>query len=478
MSTRLAGFLAIFATVLLACTGASAPRAGGEGGGCYSNNTCNSGLTCFSAFCVRVVLVDAAAGGSPGSGGSGAPADVGTAGTAVGGVAGAAASTDGGSSGMFVPAAHPDLPQVETLGGPVLLTPKVRLIVYSNESSAADLESFLQELARTSYWATTTAEYGVGPLTILPTITIPQNAFPVMTDASLQSMLIANTTGTNPPWGAADPSVVYLFVIPDGSNIDAGSSSCCTYAGGYHSEVVSGSVTVPYAVGCSCPFFHNPAQPQLDERTTVISHELVEAATDPFPSSNPAYTVEDHSDIIWTAATVGEVGDMCELNLDAHFVPSGSTYMVQRTWSNAAGKKAQNPCVPYETTTPYFNSFPVLGTVSFGPNNLMTRGVNVPLGQSRTIDVNLFSAAATNGTWTVSAFDYDSWVLGLPATLALSLDKTKGLNGDTLHLTITPTVKAPDSGLGAEAFIIFSFQEAVGRPNFQVNLTMGLVTNQ
>jgi hypothetical protein len=178
----------------------------------------------------------------------------------------AAAASDSGSGGMFLPAAHPDLPQVETLGGPVLVTPKVRVIVYQNDSDAADIGSFMQELAHTSYWAATTAEYGVGALTVLPTITIPENATPVIADANLQSMLIANTTGSNPRWGAADPSVVYLFVIPDGSNVDAGPSGCCAYTGGYHSEVVSGSVNVPYAVGCSCPFFHNPAQRQLDER--------------------------------------------------------------------------------------------------------------------------------------------------------------------------------------------------------------------
>ena len=423
---------------------------------------------------MRVVLDDAAAGGSPGGGGSGAAEDGGAAGIAVGGATGAAASTDSGSGGMFVPAAHPDLPQVETLGGPVLVNPKVRPIVYKNDSAAADIESFIQELAHTSYWETTTTEYGVGALTVLPSVAIPGNATPVMTDASLRATLVANTSGSNPPWGAADPSVVYLFVIPDGSNVDAGSSSCCTYTGGYHSEVVSGSVSVPYAVGCSCPFFHNPTQLQLDERTTVISHELVEAATDPFPSSNPAYVVEDQSDIVWTAVNRdGEVGDMCELNLDAHFIPPGSTYMVQRTWSNAAAKKAQNPCVPYATTTPYFNSFPVLDTVSYGANHLITRGVNIPLGQSRTIDVNLFSAAATNGPWTVNAVDYDSWFFGAQAKLALSLDKTEGLNGDTLHLTITP--KAAD--IDGEAFIIMSFQEAVGRPNYQSNPTIGLVTN-
>lgn len=460
--------------ISIGCGGASGRRAGDEGGGCYANGTCNAGLTCLSTLCVRVPL-DAGAGGHSGGGGAGAPEDGGAAGAAVEG-AGGAAAPDGGAAGTFVPAAHPALPQVLSWGGPVLAAPKVRPIVYTNEKSAADLSAFMQELAHTTYWATTTAEYGVGPLTILPTVTVPEDAPVVMTDADLQSTLVANTSGSDPLWGAADPSVVYLFVIPDGSNVDAGPSSCCTYTGGYHFEVAAGSVSVPYAVACSCPFFHDPTRLQLDERTTVISHELVEAATDPFPSSNTAYDLVDQPDVIWNdVSRGGELADMCELSTDSHFVPSGSKYMVQRTWSNAAARKAQNPCVPYGTTAPYFSSFPVLDTVPFGPQGLPTRGVKVPFGQSRTIDVDLFSAAPTNGTWTVSAVDFDSWAFGAPATLDLSLDKTRGANGDTLHLTITP--KALDQGIGAEAFLLFSFQGAVGQPNFQSNLTVGLVTN-
>jgi hypothetical protein len=477
VSARLVGLLAIFPTILLGCTHASppGPGAGEEGGACFPHGTCNAGLTCRSALCVSAGPDDAGAGGSLGSGGLGAYPDGGAAGTGGEGTAGATAAAGSGSGGIFVPAAHPDLPRVQMLGGPVLVAPKVRPIVYMNDLNAVDIESFVQELAHTSYWGTTTAEYGVGALTVLPTITIPGDAPVTTTDADLQTTLVANTSGSNPPWGPADPSVVYLFVIPDGTSVEAGSSTCCTYAGGYHSEVISGSVSLPYAVGCSCPFFHDPNLRQIDERTTVLSHELVEAATDPFPGSRPAYTGEDPSDLVWSAVNGGEVADMCEWNFDSHFVPSGSTYMVQRTWSNAAAQKAQNPCVPYETTAPYFNSFPALDTVSFGPHNVTTRGVRVPFGESRTVDVNLFSAAATNGTWTVTAVDYDAWVLGLPANLTLSLDRTAGVNGDTLHLTITP--QTLDLDLGGEAFILISFQGAVGQPNFESNLTIGLVTN-
>jgi hypothetical protein len=147
---------------------------------------------------------------------------------------------------------------------------------------------------------------------------------------------------------------------------------------------------------------------------------------------------------------------------------------VQRTWSNAAAKKVQNPCVPYATTAPYFNSFPALDTIMDGPN-YVTRGLNIPIGQSRTIDVNLYSTAATKGTWTVSAFDYDYWFRGLPANLALTLDKTEGSNGDRLHLTVSPKTMDPD--LQAEVFILLSHYGTVRDPDYQTNLTLSLVTN-
>ena len=156
-----------------------------------------------------------------------------------------------------------------------------------------------------------------------------------------------------------------------------------------------------------------------------MSHELVEAATDPFPLSNPAFGIEDHADIVWAVINGGgEVGDMCAFNDDAYFVPAGSTYMVQRSWSNAAAKKMQNPCVPYANTAPYFNSFPALDMISYTSDKFMTRGLQIPLGQSRTIDVNLYSNAPTKGPWTVTAFDYDSWFFGIEPNLKLSLDKT------------------------------------------------------
>jgi hypothetical protein len=208
-------------------------------------------------------------------------------------------------------------------------------------------------------------------------------------------------------------------------------------------------------------------------RTAAISHELVETATDPFPFSNPAYQLEDRADIVWTVITGGEVGDMCAFNDDAYYVPPGSKYMVQRTWSNAAAKLTHNPCVPHTTTAPYFNSYPALESIALGDATYLTRGVHIPLGQSKTIDITLYSGAATTNTWAVSVLDFAYWVRGVAGLTCARQER--GHNGDTIHLTITPKTADPD--LNAEAFIIISHYGGVRDPDYQTNLTMSLVTN-
>ena len=391
---------------------------------------------------------------------------------------GTATGTGGTGGGQVV---QPRLPQVVNLGGSFLASPKVQPILYASDSAGSDIMAFLQELASTSYWSQTTGEYGVGPLTILPAIVLTTAAPTTITDAMLESNLAANTSGGYPAWGAADPGTIYLFVMPPGSIEQDTEGACCTDYDGYHYEAVVGTgasaVSVPYALSCACPGFDGPSITDLQERTVDMSHEIIESATNPFPDSDPAFTQEDDADIVWTFVTDGEVADMCEFNDDANVIPPGSTYMVQRSWSNAAAARFENPCVPVVTTTPYLNSFPQLGTISYddGAGIISTQGINVPLGTSRTIDVALISAGAVGQAWSVQAYDYDEAIAGTTAAANLRQDATSGVNGDTVHLTITPT-KA-DPFLGGEAFIIWSDYGSPGAPDFESQLTMGLVTN-
>jgi hypothetical protein len=380
------------------------------------------------------------------------------------------------SGGAFQPAVHAVLPQVVTLGGTVLAHPKVLPITYDGDPGAADVQAFLSELASTSTWGEATAEYGVGSLTILPPVTLP-NPPATISDAELQTMLASNTTGTAPAWGAADPGTIYLFVLPQGTIEQDSSGACCSEYDGYHYETKAGSTSLAYAVSCACPGFDGPSYTPIQERTVDMSHELFESATDPFPVSNPAYTQEDDADIVWTLVTDGEVSDMCEFNDDANVVPPGSTYMIQRSWSNAAAARGDNPCVPVVTTTPYLNSFPSLSTIADPAlaSGFMTQAVNIPLGQKKTISLKLSSAAPTDNTWSVKVYDYDAITGAATPGLALSLDKATGRNGDVLQLTIT--AKKADTQIGGEAFIVVSDYGNKSDPDFESQLTMGLVTN-
>jgi hypothetical protein len=79
------------------------------------------------------------------------------------------------------------------------------------------------------------------------------------------------------------------------------------------------------------------------------------------------------------------------------------------------------------------------------------------MGQSKTIEVDLFSDSPTSGPWTVRADDilykyYASY--GVPNTLSFQWDRTQGVNGEKLHLTVTVT-QASLLG-GAHGFMISS----------------------
>src|SRR5258708_26735937 len=86
----------------------------------------------------------------------------------------------------FLEAMHPAVPQVVASGGPVLTAPVVVPIFFAGDDVAqAQLEQFLAQLAADPvYWPATTAEYGVGPLGVRPSIVSTQS--PPTTDAELQ----------------------------------------------------------------------------------------------------------------------------------------------------------------------------------------------------------------------------------------------------------------------------------------------------
>lgn len=160
---------------------------------------------------------------------------------------------------------------------------------------------------------------------------------------------------------------------------------------------------------------------------------------------------------------------MCQALPNAYATTSGITAKVSRIWSNRGSLAGSDPCVPVPAGEVYFSSVPVLSDVvrakSFSGAIWPTKGVKIPAGSSKVVDVQLFSEAPTAGPWTVTAIDGSELFGGAP-NLSFAWDATSGSNGDTLHLTIT--VNAVDATYNGELFVIQS--ELAGNSSWQVGI--------
>jgi hypothetical protein len=171
----------------------------------------------------------------------------------------------------------------------------------------------------------------------------------------------------------------------------------------------------------------------------------------------------DPDHIVWDVLGMGgEAGDLCQPEgAAAYFTPPDVGNFVQRTWSNQLAAASHDPCAPDLVGLPFFQSAPVLDeTVTFSSGltaDVTTKGVTIPMGQSRTIEVDLFSDAPTGGPWTVTADDLVSKLFGrygVAKSLSFAWDRTQGTNGEKLHLTITVTAASILGG--AHAFVVTS----------------------
>ncbi|MFO0614971.1 MAG: hypothetical protein U0414_20445 [Polyangiaceae bacterium] len=185
------------------------------------------------------------------------------------------------------------------------------------------------------------------------------------------------------------------------------------------------------------PRCNYPGETRIDTLTSTASHEYIEAATDPFPYKDAALAQTDVQHIYWLFALGGgETADMCAQNPNAFVKFPGFDYKVQRSWSNVAAKASHDPCQPALPGHVYFNAAPVFkDMVNLGQNIGKVKGALIPVGQSKTVDVALFSDGPTNGNFHVAAYDSSDF-FGGAKELDLSFDETAGQNGQTLHLTI------------------------------------------
>jgi hypothetical protein len=364
----------------------------------------------------------------------------------------------------------------------VIASPKVVGVFFSNYDNIAGASAMLTGLPTvtvpdgSNFWSGAVSEYGVGPLTVLPPVTLMQAA--PGTESNPDSF-ISNEISTDPMLANVDSSTIVVLFYPSTTALSGSCSDPSAGAdpngeslgfGGYHQTARTNQGNVPYAIVAECPKYG--LANALDMVTVAASHEIIEAATD---SSNGLNGLDTSSDSGWALHQLlqgnEENGDMCTEN--AGFVrPSAAyPYIIQRGWSNKAAMAGNlDPCQPdILPHQPFVGAYPVMPDMVNAGNGGSGAGALIAVGQSKTIEVDCFSFQPT-APFNVAA--RQSRAIN-PPELQFAWDKQTCSNGDKVHLTIT--VASQGMG-GVEAFVLYT--EIPGATDPQHPIWAGIVAQQ
>jgi hypothetical protein len=222
----------------------------------------------------------------------------------------------------------------------VFPSPKLVTVTYAGFPYESEVETFGDFVVTSSWLATVGADYGVGQGTHTH-VTLPESPPATVGDGDIQAMLRQKLADGVLPGGlrSADGGYIYLVFYPPGTSLS--SSKCVSDATGnfvdhdWHLAVDDGSGRFVYVVVGTCN------GQSLHHLTLQASHELIEAATDPLPVTQPTYRLPESSG--WSALG-GENGDLCEVGAQNSVTEGGFT--LQRIWSNRQAAAGQVPCVP------------------------------------------------------------------------------------------------------------------------------------
>lgn len=317
----------------------------------------------------------------------------------------------GVAADAFVPVDHPPFEVLPNQGGPIIASPEIISVTWANDPIADALESFDDWLVASPFWATLMAEWGVGPGVHLAKGRVASSAAATMDEGSIAAVVTKLIDdGKIPPPTA---SRIYAVYPPAGTTIEAVGSVGCTgfqafhYAFDYTSSDSGtvGTTKAIYALAPRCT--DTQGMSELDFTTWGMSHEIMEAATDPL-YDQPAYRNDSES---VASPELGENADLCTghpTKVDGH--------EVTRNWSNVSAGQGKKPCAPAP-------DIPDFGAFADPPI------VQVPPGGSATVNVRAWSSAP------MAPFNLIAEPMDPALTAALSAGSAQ--NGDVLTLTIS-----------------------------------------
>lgn len=383
-------------------------------------------------------------------------------------------ASDGAPSESF-PAAHPAPPQIlkgtvagTTVPGTVLTSPRIVPIVFAGDPMIETVSNFTAAVGSSAYWHSVVSEYGVGPATAIAPIIVDPSEIGLadggtitFSNADTQSFIASHLDGAHSGWGTPDAQAIYAVFLPSGvtTNDNTSTHVSCVDFGGYHMAMPVNGTNIVYVVIPRCAkSIGSTDVTGPDLITSSLSHELIEAATDPLSTltaRDVGYAQADGPHAAYNIYPGGEIADMCSLSSGGFYKPTALGFLVQRGWSNASAAAGQPPCQPAPPDVIDYGAAPVLTanvpiTSGYLGANGPTKGVKVPLGQSVTIEVDLYSNAPMSAPFNVQAFD----LAGHDPDLNIVLDHDTGVNGDKIHATIT---RLKNGAFGGTAMVFIAY---------------------
>jgi hypothetical protein len=383
-----------------------------------------------------------------GSGGDDTDAAVEAAAT---GDAGNEAAPEGPDNGPW-PATHYPMPLMLNEGGSVIAAPKIVTVTFTGNPDITALQTFDDTFAEgTPWWTAVTAGYSIGAATAGGHYALPDTVSNTSLDDDQgqvgQLVTQAVTSGALP---MPDANTVFVLFFPSTTTLTVEGGQNCTSFGAYHNTVElttdGGMTQVVYAVIANCP--QAPATDQtMAETTDDVSHELIEAATDPgvglgeltWYGYNNAWFRLPAAPGTPTQPGQGEVADVCQ---SSRTVTDSLGNVLARSWVNAAAMASSDPCQP-ELPGEIFYSVAVPTKTEAQPGYPPSDGyIVVKRGTTATVDSVIFSEAklpndveVTVGTRAQGSTTLDP---AIATGITTSVTPTSGHNG--VHVTLTITV--------------------------------------
>jgi hypothetical protein len=241
-----------------------------------------------------------------------------------------------------VASAAPAGAHLTNFGGPILANVHVAPLYWnSGVQFQANLNPFYNDVPNSPLY-TMLAQYGVGHGNGQAGF-VDTRATRSVSDATVQTEVLAQINAGHLP--APTANTYYPVHFPAGMNVTApdGSRSCvvfCAYHGTFAVRNSAGAVVnVNYGVvpdqGGGCAGGCGGNAQRVNNLTSVASHELVEATTDPAVGLATVFGPP----LAWYDPNNGEIGDICN-GQQGSTTGNGHAYTIQLEFSNAV-----NNCV-------------------------------------------------------------------------------------------------------------------------------------